>query len=163
MPKHIIVIGASAGGIEALRILVGALPADLPASVFIVLHTSPESPALLAEILARSGRLPATNAKDGERILPGRIYVAPPDRHLLIEPNVMRVTSGPKENHFRPVVHEMFPGIGEIRKGYLYDSGKPGLGLDIDEELAAKYPFGQIRGGGAYKTDRTLDGTVIKP
>jgi len=68
-----------------------------------------------------------------------------------------------EENHFRPVVHEMFPGIGEIRKGYLYDSGKPGLGLDINEELAAKYPFGQIRGGGAYKTDRTLDGTVIKP
>jgi len=68
-----------------------------------------------------------------------------------------------EENHFRPVVHDMFPGMGEIRKGYLYDSGKPGLGLDIDEALAAKYPMGQSRGGGAYKTDRTLDGTVIKP
>ena len=57
----------------------------------------------------------------------------------------------------------MFPGMGEIRKGYLYDSGKPGLGLDINEELAAKYALGRIRNGGAYKTDRTLDGTVIKP
>jgi mannonate dehydratase len=68
-----------------------------------------------------------------------------------------------EENHFPPVVHDMFPGIGEIRKGYLYDSGKPGLGIDIDEQLVAKYPLGAIPNGGAYKTDRTLDGTVVKP
>lgn len=68
-----------------------------------------------------------------------------------------------EENHFPPVVHEMFPGMGEIRKGYLYGSGKPGLGLDIDEKLAAKYPLGPIQNGGAYKTDRTIDGTVVKP
>ncbi|MGA3239854.1 MAG: enolase C-terminal domain-like protein [Bryobacteraceae bacterium] len=68
-----------------------------------------------------------------------------------------------EENHFPQVVHDLFPGIGQIRKGYLYDSGKPGLGLEIDEAIAAKYPLGEIRGGGAYKTDRTIDGTVIKP
>ena len=68
-----------------------------------------------------------------------------------------------EENHFPPSVHEMFPGIGEIRKGYLYGSGKPGLGLDINEELAAKNPIGPIRDGGIYKTDRSLDGTVVKP
>jgi mannonate dehydratase len=68
-----------------------------------------------------------------------------------------------EENHFPRVVHDLFPGMGEIRKGYLYDSGKPGLGLDINEETAAKYPLGEIRGGGAYRTDRTLDGTVVKP
>jgi mannonate dehydratase len=68
-----------------------------------------------------------------------------------------------EENHFPRVVHDLFPGIGEIRKGYLYGSGKPGLGLDIDETIAAKYPLGEIRGGGAYKTDRMLDGTVVKP
>jgi mannonate dehydratase len=68
-----------------------------------------------------------------------------------------------EENHFPRVVHDLLPGMGEIRKGYLYGSGKPGLGLDINEELAAKYPLGEIRGGGGYKTDRTLDGTVIKP
>ena len=68
-----------------------------------------------------------------------------------------------EENHFPPVVHEMFPGMGEIRKGYLYGSGKPGMGLDIDMNLVAKYPLGPMRGGGAYKTDRTLDGTVTKP
>jgi mannonate dehydratase len=68
-----------------------------------------------------------------------------------------------EENHFPPVVHEMFPGIAEIRKGYLYGSGKPGLGLDINMDLVAKHPMGAIRGGGAYKTDRMLDGTVSKP
>jgi mannonate dehydratase len=68
-----------------------------------------------------------------------------------------------EENHFPPIVHEMFPGMGEIRRGYLYGSGKPGLGLDINEELAAKNPLGPIKGGGAYPTDRTIDGTVVKP
>jgi mannonate dehydratase len=60
-------------------------------------------------------------------------------------------------------VHEMFPGIGEIRRGYLYGSGKPGLGLDIDEKVAAKYPLEPPKGGGVYGTDRKIDGTVVKP
>jgi mannonate dehydratase len=68
-----------------------------------------------------------------------------------------------EENHFPNIVHEMFPGTAEIRKGYLYDSGKPGLGIDIDEALAARHPLGPIRHGGAYKTDRTIDGTIVKP
>jgi mannonate dehydratase len=68
-----------------------------------------------------------------------------------------------EENHFPAAVHDMFPGIGEIRKGYLYGSGKPGLGLDIDEAMAAKYPIGPIRNGGAYGTERKIDGTVWYP
>jgi mannonate dehydratase len=69
-----------------------------------------------------------------------------------------------EENHFPPIVHEMFPGMGEIRKGYLYGSDRPGLGLDINEELMAKNPMGPIPAyGGAYKTDRSIDGTVVKP
>src|ERR1700722_17880860 len=69
-----------------------------------------------------------------------------------------------EENHFPPIVHEMFPGMAEIRKGYLYDSGRPGLGVDINEELAVKNPLGPIpSNGGAYPTDRTIDGTVVKP
>ncbi len=69
-----------------------------------------------------------------------------------------------EENHFPQVAHDLFPGIGQIRKGYLYDSGKPGLGLEIDEAIAAKYPLGKIRERrGLHKTDRTIDGTVIKP
>ena len=135
MPKDIVVIGASAGGIEALRVLVAALPSDLSASIFIVLHTSPEAPGMLADILDRAGRLPAISAKDGERIRPGTIYVAPPDRHLLIEPNLVRVTRGPKENRFRPAVDPLFRSaaqtygpraVGVILTGYL-DDGTAGL------------------------------------
>jgi two-component system chemotaxis response regulator CheB len=135
MPKDIIVVGASAGGIEALRVLVGALPADLPASIFIVLHTSPEAPGMLADILDRFGTLPATSAEDGELIRTGRIYVAPPDHHLLLEPNRVRVTRGPKENRFRPAVDPLFRSaaqtygprvVGVILTGYL-DDGTAGL------------------------------------
>lgn len=135
MPKDIIVVGASAGGIGALRALVGGLPADFAASVFVVLHTSPESPGLLADILDSRGRLPAAGAQDGERIRPGRIYVAPPDRHLLIEPGVVRTTCGPKENRFRPAIDPLFRSaaqvygprvVGVILTGYL-DDGTAGL------------------------------------
>lgn len=68
-----------------------------------------------------------------------------------------------EENHFPPSVHEMFPGTAEIRKGYLYGSDKPGLGIDIDEAMAAKNPIGPIRNGGAYDTDRLIDGKVWYP
>jgi two-component system chemotaxis response regulator CheB len=135
MPKNIIVVGASAGGIEALRLLVGSLPADLPASLFIVLHTSPEAPSMLADIFDRFGRLPVVTPNDGERIRPGTIYVAPPDRHLLVEPNRVRVTRGPKENRFRPAIDPLFRSaaqtygprvVGVILTGYL-DDGTAGL------------------------------------
>jgi mannonate dehydratase len=68
-----------------------------------------------------------------------------------------------EENHFPPLVHEMLPGTAQLRKGYLYSNGKPGLGVDIDEKLAARYPLEDPRGGGAYRTDRTIDGAVVKP
>jgi two-component system chemotaxis response regulator CheB len=135
MPRDIVVIGASAGGIEALRVLVGNLPEDFPASVFVVVHTSPEAPSMLADILDRYGKLPAVTPNDGERIRRGTIYVAPPDRHLLIEPNRVRVTRGPKENRFRPAVDPLFRSaaqtygprvVGVILTGYL-DDGTAGL------------------------------------
>jgi len=68
-----------------------------------------------------------------------------------------------EENHFPALVHEMMPGMAEIRKGYLYCSQRPGLGIDIDEEMAAKYPIREPRNGGAYGTDRAPDGTVVAP
>ena len=68
-----------------------------------------------------------------------------------------------EENHFPPQVHEMMPGTAEIRKGYMYGSGRPGLGIDINEEMAAKFPITEGRNGGAYGTDRALDGTVVTP
>lgn len=137
MPERdIIVIGTSAGGIEALKALVGGLPRDFDASLFIVLHTAPYSPGILPEILERAGPLPASNARDWEQISPGHIYVAPPDYHLLIERSgYTRVTQGPKENRFRPAVDPLFRSaahafgprvIGVIMTGWL-DDGAAGL------------------------------------
>ena len=103
----IIVIGASAGGIEALRALVAGLPADLPAAIFVVLHIG-NHPSILPQILTRSGPIPAVHPQSGEPIASGKIYVAPPDRHLLIEPGRICVSQGPKENRSRPAVNPLF-------------------------------------------------------
>lgn len=109
MPGHdIVVVGASAGGVEALITLVRALPADLSAAVFVVLHLSPDGESALPQILSRSGALPAMHPQDGERITPGHIYVAPPDHHLLVERGHMRVVRGPRENRCRPAVDPLF-------------------------------------------------------
>src|SRR5205085_11027452 len=102
--KHIVVVGASAGGIEALRTLVAGLPADFPAPICVVVHVAPQSPGVLDEILSRVGPLRATNAVSGEHLRPAHIYVAPPDSHLLVEPGKVRVTKGPRENRFRPAI-----------------------------------------------------------
>ena len=82
--RDIVAIGASSGGIEALTAIVAALPRDLPASLFIVLHVAAQSKSQLPEILNRAGPLPAAHAKDNEAIQSGRIYVAPPNYHLLL-------------------------------------------------------------------------------
>ncbi len=68
-----------------------------------------------------------------------------------------------EENHFLPVVYEMMPGCPETRKGYLYGGGKPGLGIEINEEIAARYPLKDVPQGGAYGTDRAVDGSVVRP
>ena len=112
--RDIVVVGTSAGGVEALRALVGGLPADFPGSVFVVMHTAPDSPGVLAQILDRSGPLPAANATNSERIRPGHVYVAPPDHHLLLEPGRMRLTHGPKENRFRPAIDPLFRSAAQV-------------------------------------------------
>src|SRR5437870_2524343 len=105
VPTHgVVVIGASAGGIEALMQLVAALPPDLPAAVFVVVHIAPTATSTLPAILSRHGRLPARHPTDDDRIRPGTIYVAPPDHHLLVRPGRVRLTCGPRENGHRPAV-----------------------------------------------------------
>jgi two-component system chemotaxis response regulator CheB len=118
-----------------MNAIVRGLPADLPAAVFVALHTSPHSPGLLPEIFNHRGPLPATNARDGEPVTRGRIYVAPPDHHLLLEAGRVRVTRGPKENRFRPAVDPLFRSaalaygprvVGVVLSGGL-DDGAAGL------------------------------------
>ncbi len=106
--RDIVVIGASAGGVHALRKLVRGLPADLNAAIFVVLHTSPGYKSMLPEILAAAGALSAVTAEDGSPIESGRIYVAPTDRHLLVERGRVRVVFSPRENLFRPAIDPLF-------------------------------------------------------
>lgn len=106
--RDIVVIGASAGGVEALSQLVARLPADLAASVYVVLHVPSDGISVLPRILDRAGKLPALHPNDGQPIENGKIYVAPPDRHLVLEPGRVRTTRGPRENAHRPAVDSLF-------------------------------------------------------
>src|SRR5206468_7034412 len=106
--RDIIVVGASAGGVEVLSKLVTDLPEDLPAAVFMVLHMAPHSGTALPRILDRRTKLIVGQPLDGEPIEQGRVYVAVPDHHLIVGPGVVRVTSGPKENGYRPAVDTLF-------------------------------------------------------
>src|SRR5213075_2270527 len=99
---RIVVIGASAGGVEALTELVNGLPADFDAPVIIVLHIPADHPSLLPNILSRKSKLPVMAAEEGMHAQPGTVYVAPPDRHVLIDNDGMLHTPrGPRENSHR--------------------------------------------------------------
>src|SRR3954447_7077747 len=136
MANHaIIVVGASLGGVEALQELTAALPKDLPAAVFVVLHVGAQAPSLLPHILSRCGQLKAVHPEDGEEIRAGRIYVAPPDNHLIVEYGYVRVVKGPKENRHRPAVDVLFRSaaraygnqvVGVVLTGSL-DDGTAGM------------------------------------
>lgn len=152
----VIAIGASAGGVEALRAVVRSLPPDLGASVLVVLHVAQAGTSVLPEILSRAGVLPVATALDGEPLLHGRVYVAPPGCHLLVEGNVVRLSRGPRENGHRPAIDSLFRSVAEafgaraagvILSGML-DDGTAGLheikrqgGIAIVQDPAtAMYP-----------------------
>ena len=109
----LVLIGASEGGIRALRSVAAALPADFPASLVIVLHIGAHKSELPA-LLNSTGPLRASHAQDGELIEPSRIYVAPPDHHVLVEPVRLRLTRGPRENCARPAIDPLFRSAAPI-------------------------------------------------
>ena len=134
-PRHIIVIGASAGGVESLTKLVHDLPGDIPAAVFVTIHFPPTGTSALARILQRAGSLEPAQAADYLAIEEGHIYVAPPDHHLLVFRDQMRLHRGPREKGNRPAVDPMFRSaalaygpsvIGVVLTGNL-DDGTTGL------------------------------------
>jgi two-component system chemotaxis response regulator CheB len=147
--RNIVVIGASAGGFEALKQLVASLPSDLDAAIFIVWHMAPEVRGVLPFVLNRQSGPAAAQAVDGEPIVFNRIYVAPPDRHLLVEKGFVRVTRGPKENRFRPAVDPLFRSAA-----YSYESRVIGVVLSgaLDDGTAGLWTV-KSRGGVAVVQD----------
>jgi len=134
-PRDILVIGGSAGSIEALKAIIHDLPANFSGSIFVVVHVSPESSGMLAQLLSRVGSLEATSPLDQEDIRRGHVYVARPDHHLTIEDGKVRVLRGPRENRHRPAIDPLFRTaareygprvVGVILSG-LQDDGSAGL------------------------------------
>ncbi|WP_128548601.1 chemotaxis protein CheB [Larkinella soli] len=133
--RNIIVMGASAGGFTAFKKIIAGLPSDLDAAIFIVWHMAPSIRGMLPQVLGHLTTMPVAHAQDREPIQTNRIYIAPPDHHMLLEPGYVRVTRGPKENRFRPAVDPLFRSaaysygsrvIGVILSGAL-DDGTAGL------------------------------------
>lgn len=134
----IVVIGASAGGVEAIREVVRRVPADIDAALFFVAHIPQDGWSSLPDILSRSGPLPAVHPRDGQPIAKRTIHVAPPGRHLLLEDGTVRLSRGPLHNRHRPAVDPLFSTaalaygprvVGVVLSGAL-DDGSAGL-LDI--------------------------------
>src|SRR5688572_29970180 len=133
--RDAIVVGASAGGVRTLRDMLRAVPADLPAAVLVVAHIPARSASALPLVLASGGALPVKAAEDGEPLERGTVYVAPPDRHMLIEHERLRLTRGPRENRVRPCIDTLFRSaavdlgprvVGVVLTGTL-DDGTAGL------------------------------------
>jgi two-component system chemotaxis response regulator CheB len=171
-PREIVVIGASAGGIEALRELVAGLSPDLAAAFFVVVHIPPDYPSYLPEILSYAGPLPVVEAADGDPIEAGRIMVAPSDHHMLVERGHVTVARGPKENLTRPSVDPLFRSaahaygarvIGVLLSGNMSD-GVSGLwtikhfgGLAIlQSPEEAKYPSMPLNALAQVEVDYSL-------
>jgi two-component system chemotaxis response regulator CheB len=160
---RIVVIGASAGGVEALVRLVAELPPDFGLPIFVVLHVPPTT-SFLPQILERAGQLPAVHAEDGDPIRSRRILIAPPDAHMLLDDTKVQLSRGPKENGHRPAVDPLFRSaaschsgdvVGIVLSGSLDDGAdglatiKRGGGLTIaqepDEAVYAAMPLSAIR------------------
>lgn len=164
--REVVAIGASAGGVEALCALVRGLPPELPAAVLVVMHVLPTGTSMLPAILARAGTLPATGARNGEKLERGHIYVAPPDHHLLVRDGKVQLSHGPRENGHRPALDPLFRSvarsfgeraIGIVLSGML-DDGAAGLKVlrsrggatiaqDPDDALYSGMPQSAIEAG----------------
>ena len=172
----VVVLGASAGGVEALRSVVAGLPRGFPAAVFVVLHMPPEAPSALAAILDRAGPLPAKPVDHKQAIEPGRIYVARPNRHLVLRDGHVGLEAGPRENSARPAIDVLFRSaaraygprvVGVVLSGTLRD-GALGLAAiklyggvtivqDPDEALFPGMPESALSTGGVDYRLRAAD------
>ncbi len=136
--RDLVAVGASAGGVEALRHFASLLPGDFSPTVLVVVHRTSRGPARLADVLDGAGPLEARFAEDGIPLADGRIYVAPPDRHLMVSGSTLRITDGARVNRTRPAIDPLFftaaaygsRTIGILLSGLLEDgvAGMCGIG-----------------------------------
>jgi two-component system, chemotaxis family, protein-glutamate methylesterase/glutaminase len=164
MVQDVVVVGASAGGVEALRALVAGFPPDLPAPVVVVLHIPRRAPSALSAILDRSGPLDAVSAAHGSPLRDGTVYVAPADRHVLVADGHLHLSFGPTENGHRPAIDPLFRSaavefgvraVGVVLSGTRDDgtaglaaiSGCGGVALvqDPDDALYPAMPLSALR------------------
>jgi two-component system, chemotaxis family, protein-glutamate methylesterase/glutaminase len=169
----VIGMGASAGGVEALLDLAGRLPAELPAAVLVVLHQSPTAPTVLPHLLGRRCAMPVEHARDGAVVEAGRMYIAPPDHHLLVKDGRLVVSRGPRENGHRPSVDPLFrslaleagpSAVGVVLSGMLDDGAAGLLGIvrhggtavvqDPEEAMFPDMPRAALR---------QVPGAVVRP
>jgi two-component system chemotaxis response regulator CheB len=111
IPGAVVAVGASAGGVEALQEFAGGLPQGFPYAVLVALHMPVGAASVLARIMDRSGPLPAVTARDGDKLVAGRIHVAVPDRHLLVDDHQVVLSQGPTENGHRPAINALFRSV----------------------------------------------------
>src|SRR3954447_713284 len=102
--RDLVVIGASAGGVDALQEIVADLPPEFPAAILVVLHVPSSGTSVLPQILSRRGRLPAVFAGPGAQLHRGQIYVAPAGDHMLVHGDTIQLSKGPRENGHRPAI-----------------------------------------------------------
>lgn len=179
-PRRIIVMGASSGGNEALSAVVAGLPKDLPAAILVVRHLAPEASAgFLVRQLRQHCALPCSEAKDGEPLMPAHVYLAPSDRHLLVDEKKIWVIRGARENRWRPAIDPLFRSaavahrnraVGVVLSGYL-DDGSAGLSAikrcggicvvqDPDDAIFPDMPRNALNN---VAVDYTLPATEIGP
>jgi two-component system, chemotaxis family, protein-glutamate methylesterase/glutaminase len=180
-PRGAVAIGASAGGVEALTRLAAGLPSDLPYAILIALHMPSNAPSVLAQIIGRSGPLPAVSARHNAPLEAGRIYVAVPDRHLLVEDHRVVLSEGPTESGYRPAINALFRsvaltfgphGIAVLLSGVLDDGvrgaeairerGGTTIAQRADDALFPAMPLNAIRAGVIdHQTSAADAGTLL--
>lgn len=165
-PRGVVAVGASAGGVEALTQLAAGLPTDLPYAIMVVLHVPRNAPSVLAQIIDRSGPLPAVTAEDDAKLEAGHIYVAAPNRHLLVVDHRVVLAQGPTENRYRPAINALFRSvalaygphaIGMLLSGVLDDGvlgvaairsrGGTTIAQDPEDALFPAMPLNAIQAG----------------